>query len=419
MNIKLLDRIGKYLQLDLYYYIKNAIYLISSQLGTDLARFALSIAFAWLVTQEVYGQWNFILSVVGICIILTLPGMGTAITQSVSTGHDRVLVRGTKQRFKWGIWGTIAVLGVGIYYFLSGDATIGKSLMIASLLFPFYHCFHTFAAFFSGKKQFNKVAKYQLITQVVSVLVTIAVIYFSRSLILIVTIYLFSFSVLRGYFFRSAYQNMENQSDDPQAVTFGGHLTVSIIPTEIRQHYDRIIIALFLSFPELAIYAIALGFADIVFSFSSIIATLILPKLSQMDEATAYREVKKKWPLLVLGFGIICGILIALCPYIIPFFYSSKYLDSVFYAQILLISVIIAAPVPIINKALLPSQKKIKDLYKLRIYSALIEIILLTVLTLKFGLIGVVIAILLGRTFTTAYSLILARFIPFRSLKRT
>ena len=411
MGTRLFNRIGKYLQLDLYYYIKNSIYLVSSQLGTDLARFALSVTFAWLVTQEVYGQWNFILSVFGICVILTLPGMSTAITQSISTGHDHVLVQGTKQRFKWGTWGTIAVLGVGIYYFLSGDATIGKSLIIASLFFPFYHCFHTFAAFFSGKKQFSKVAKSQLITQIISVLVTIAVIYFSRNLIIIVTVYLFSFSILRGYFFRSAYRSMENQNDDPLAVPFGKRITISIIPAEIRQHYDRIIIGLFLSFPELAIYAIALGFANVLLSFSSIIAQLIFPKLSQMDQETAYLEVKKRWPLLIIVFGIVAGVVIALCPYIIPFFYSSQYVDSVFYAQLLLVSVVIAAPIPIINKALFPSQKRMNELYRLRIFSSVIEIILLTVLALKFGLLGAVIAVILGRAFTTFYSLKLARFI--------
>lgn len=411
---KLINRINRYLQLDLYYYIKNSIYLISSQLGMDLARFALTVAFARLVTKEMYGQWNFILSIIGVCVILTLPGIGSAITQSVSTGHDRVLVRGTKQRFKWGAWGTLVVLGVGLYYVFSDDLTIGMSLIIGSLFFPLYHGFHTFAAFFSGKKQFDKVAKYQLIVQVVSVAATVAAIYFSRNLIWIVATYLFSFTVLRGYFFRSAYRNMENQNDDPQVIPFGKHLTLSTIPPEIRQHYDRLIIALFLSFSELAIYAIALGFADIMLSFSSIIATLIFPKLSQMDQETAYREVKRRWPLLMLGFAIVCGAAIALCPYIIPFFYSVKYADSVFYAQLLLVSVIIAAPVPIINKALFPSQKKMNELYRLRIYSSVIEIVLLTVLALKFGLLGAVIAVILGRIFTTLYSLKLAGFLSFR-----
>jgi O-antigen/teichoic acid export membrane protein len=411
---RLLDRIGKYLQLDLYYYIKNFLYLITALGGTDLARFALSIAFARLVTQNLYGQWNFIFSVFGICAIFTLPGIGTAITRSVSTGHDRTLVRGTKQRFKWSVLGTFVVIGVGLYYWFTGEVVIGKSLIISSLFFPFYHSLLGYASFFSGKKQFDKVAKYQLITQAVSILVTVGVIYFSRNLILIVMAYLLSFSVLRGYFFRLAYRNMENRNDDPSAVPYGRHLTVTLIPTEIRQYYDRIIIALFISFQELAIYAVALGFADVIYSFSSIIATLILPKLSQMDKETAYREVKKRWPLLILGFGIVCGILIALSPYIIPFFYSAKYAGSVFYAQLLLISVIIAAPVPIINKALFPSQKRVSELYRLRIYGSIIEIILLTVLALKFGLLGVVIAVILGRAFTTLYSLKLAGFISFR-----
>jgi len=411
---KLIKRINKYLQLDLYYYIKNSAWLISSQLGIELTRFGLTVAFAHLITKEVYGQWNFILSIIGVSAILTLPGTSSAVTQSVSAGYDGVLVRGTRQRLKWGIWGTFVVTGVGLYYVFSGDLAIGASLIIGSLFFPLYNAFLNFAAFYSGKKQFNKVAIYQLITQVVSTVMTFAAIYFSRNLIWISTTYLLSFSVLRGYFYRSARRSMENQNDDPRALSFGKHLTLSTIPSEIRQHYDRIIIGLFLSFSDLAIYAIALGFADIIYSFSSILATLALPKLAQMDQETAYREVKRRWPWLVIGFGITCGAAIALCPYIIPFFYSAAYVDSVFYARLLLISVIIAAPVPIINKALFPSQRKVNILYRLRIYSAIIEISLLTVLALEFGLLGAVIAVMLGRAFTAFYSLKLAGFISFR-----
>ena len=414
MVSRLLGRIGKYLQLDLYYYVKNSIYLISSQLGIELTLFATSIAFARLVTKDIYGQWNFILSVIGVCGILSLPGIGTAITQAVSTGHDKVLARGTKVRLKWGVLGSLIVLGVGLYYLFSGDSAIAISLIIASLLFPLYHGFRSYASFFSGKKQFDKVAKYQLITHAVAAAATIAVIYFSRNLIYIAATYLLSFTVLRGYFIWSANRSVENQNDDPQVIPFGKHLTLSGVVPEIRLYYDRIIIALFLSFPELAIYAIALGFADVMLSFSSVIARLIFPKLSQMDQETAYSEVKKRWPLVVLGFGIICGAAIALCPYIIPFFYSTKYADSVFYAQLLLISVIIAAPIPIINKALFPSQKRVNELYRLRIYGSIIEIILLTVLAWQFGLLGAAIAVIAGRAFTTLYSLKLAGFLPFR-----
>jgi O-antigen/teichoic acid export membrane protein len=374
----------------------------------------LSVTFARLVSQEMYGQWSYILSVIGICAILTLPGMHTAITQSVASGNDRILIEGTKQRFKWSTLGILAMIGIGLYYFISGSPELGKGFLLASLFFPFYQNFDSYEPYFSGKKQFDRLARYRIAVNITAVLITILVIYLSRNLMLIVVSYLFSFSLLRGYFFKRTLGSITRQGHDPEAISFGNHMTVAQIPVIIRQQYDRLVVALFLSFPELAVYTIALGFASLLGPLSSIISSLILPKLSQMDKKTAYLEVRKRWLLVVAGAGVICGLLILLCPYIIPFLYSQKYADSVLYAQLLLISVVIAAPVTIISKALLPSQRRVKDLYKLRIYGSITEIALLTVLVLKFGLMGAVIAIIAGQTFTTLYSLKLAGFLSFR-----
>ena len=408
------SRLEKYLQLDLDYYIKNSFYLILAR-GTVMAvGLLLSIVFARLMGQEVYGQWNYLLSIIGICAVFSMPSMNTAIIQSVATGQERILITATKSRFKWSLLGSLVIIGVGIYYTLTGEVELGKGFIAASLLFPFFQNFESYAAFLSGKKQFDTLAKYRIFTQLAVLAVTVPVIYSSQNLMFIVVAYLLSFSILRGYFFKKTSGRITGQEQDPEAIPFGRHLTLTQIPSIISQNYDKLIIALFLSFPELAIYSIALAFSSLLQPFSSIIAALVLPKLSQMDTKTAYAEVRKRWYFIVIGFGVICGVLIALCPYLIPFLYSTEYTESVFYAQLLLVSSIIAAPTTIINKALLPSQKKIKDLYKLRIYSALIEIVLLTVLTLKFGLLGAVIALLVGRAFSMVYSLILARFIPFR-----
>jgi len=408
------SRLEKYLQLDFDYYIKNSFYLILAR-GTVMAvGLILSIVFARLMGQEMYGQWNYLLSIIGICAVFSMPGMNTAIVQSVATGQERILITATKSRFKWSLLGSLVIIGVGIYYTLTGEVELGKGFIAASLFFPFFQNLESYAAFLSGKKQFDTLAKYRIFTQLAVLAVTIPVIYSSQNLMFIVVAYLLSFSILRGYFFKKISGRITGQEQDPEAIPFGRHITLTQIPSIISQHYDKLIIALFLSFPELAIYSIALAFSSLLQPFSSIIATLVLPKLSQMDAKTAYAEVRKRWYFIVIGFGAVCGVLIVLCPYLIPFLYSTEYTESVFYAQLLLISSIIAAPTTIINKALFPSQKKIKDLYKLRIYSALIEIVLLTVLTLKFGLLGAVIALLVGRAFSMVYSLILARFIPFR-----
>ncbi len=113
--------------------------------------------------------------------------------------------------------------------------------------------------------------------------------------------------------------------------------------------------------------------------------------------------------------SLICVILIALCPYLIPLLYSAKYIESVFYTQLLLVSLIIAAPTPVINKALFPSQRRIKDLYKLNMAGFVVSIVLLTVLVHYYGLIGAAIAIIVTRAFNTTYSLKLAGFLAFRT----
>jgi len=405
-----ISRIGNFIQLDLDYYIRNSFYLITARGVIMACGLLLSVTFARLVSQETYGQWNYLLSIIGICAILTLPGMNTAITQAVATGNDRVLIEGTKQRFKWSLLGSLILAGVGLYYLLVDNTGLGSGLLVAALFLPFYQNFDSYLAYITGKKQFDRLAKYQIITQVAAILVTVLVIYLSRNLIVIVVAYLLSFSVLRGYFFRVVSREVTSHKSDPGAITFGNHMTITQIPASIMGHYDKIIIALFLSFPDLAIYAIALAFSEILSPLRSIIASLIFPKLSQMDKKEAYSEVRKRWLLV----AVIGGILIALCPYVIPFLYSQKYAASVLYAQLLIVSVVISAPVQIINKALFPSQRRIKDLYKLQISSSVVGIVLATVLVINYGLMGAVIAFMLMRAFSLVYSLWLAGFLSRR-----
>ena len=113
-----ISRIGNFIQLDLDYYIRNSFYLITARGVIMACGLLLSVTFARLVSQETYGQWNYLLSIIGICAILTLPGMNTAITQAVATGNDRVLIEGTKQRFKWSLLGSLILAGDRLYYLL-------------------------------------------------------------------------------------------------------------------------------------------------------------------------------------------------------------------------------------------------------------------------------------------------------------
>lgn len=402
--VGIIDKLGSYVHLDLRYYIRNISFLTFAQVITVGCSVALSVTFARLMPKEVYGQYSYILAIIGALAIFSLPGMNTAILQAVARGHDRVFIKGTKEKFKWSVLGSIALFGVGTYYFLSDSTLLGKAFMISSLVFPFFQNFQTFGAFLGGKKQFGKSAKYEAIAHIISISATILVIYFTRNLILILITYLASFSLMRGYFFKLTSKTIENDSDDKEALTFGKKMTGVNLMGVITTHGDKIILGILLGFSELAIYTIARGFEGIIRGLLKPIATLSFPKLAVLSEEKAYSVVKKRYLYLVLISAIAAGISIALCPFIIPLFYSQQYADSVLYAQILLAGLIFGVPTSIFSRALFPAQRKVKETYKLEVARVILHTALIVGLILAFGILGLVLAKLITGLFIMIYS---------------
>jgi len=85
---KALDYLGKKLQLDVYYFLRGGFWLSSAHLLTGMAAFLVVIAFTRLASKEFYGQYQFIMAIIAILTIFSLPGMQTAIIQAVSRGEE-------------------------------------------------------------------------------------------------------------------------------------------------------------------------------------------------------------------------------------------------------------------------------------------------------------------------------------------
>jgi len=226
LDSKVIKKLGYFVGLDLKYFVMGFSYLTFAQIIGLVLSLLFSVVLARLVSKEIFGQYNYIFSLIGIASVFTMPGMSMAITQAVANGHDRVLITATKEMFKWSIFGSTVLIGAGIYYFLSGSILLGKCVMISSLFFPFFVNFEVYKSFLTGKKSFGKLAKYQVMIQILSVLTTLLVVYFTRNLIPIIIAILASNSLLRGYFFRATLKKIEGQSYEPGAIPFGRHMTV-------------------------------------------------------------------------------------------------------------------------------------------------------------------------------------------------
>jgi len=130
---------GQKLGLDLPYFVKNGFWVVVRQFVEVVAGISISIVFARLASQEVYGQYQFILSIFATISVLSIPGLNTSIIKSTAEEKDGEYKNIVKISFFWSFLGIPILFAIGMYYYLTGGATLGIALIIASIFFPFFY----------------------------------------------------------------------------------------------------------------------------------------------------------------------------------------------------------------------------------------------------------------------------------------
>ncbi|MGB2827408.1 MAG: oligosaccharide flippase family protein [Dehalococcoidales bacterium] len=408
--ISVIGKIGKGLDVDLGYYIKNNSYLITAQGVIFLSGLASSVVLARLLSKEAYGQYNYFFSILGILAISSLPGMTAAIIHAVANGRDWILVQSIKTRFKWSLIGATVCILVGVYYYFSGETLLGKCFLLSSLFFPFHVSFNGFYAFLYGRQRFDLSSRYRSIYWALLTLAVILAVYLTRNILWVITAYMAASAILHIVFMVSTIRTGNlNHREDLTAITYGKQLTGIRSINIAASFIDKLIVVIALGYSGLAIYSIAVMIATLPTMLLASVSQTIFPKIATMNEKVAYDEVKRRLPWLLVVMVIVCGIGALLCPYVIPWLYSSKYLESILYTQLLFIPVIFGTIANVLRRGPLQAQRKTRQLFKLNISVFLFELVAMVLLALKFGIIGIIIARALARAFDSAYSWILTR----------
>ena len=162
-------------------------------------------------------------------------------------------------------------------------------------------------------------------------------------------------------------------------------------------HYlDKILIFHYLGAAPLAIYAFAIAPVEQLQGGKKILATLILPKISERP----FEELQESGPrkaLLLTVYALGLALLwVILAPYFYKFFFP-QYLDSVFYSQIYSFT-LLAVSGTIFNETLIAHKKK-KELYMHRTIVPVVQIVLFFILLPLFGLMGLIVTHVIIRSF--------------------
>lgn len=392
----------KFTGTDMVYLTKGGFWLLLAQFFSLSSSFVLTLAFANLLTAETYGLFKYILSIAGILTITNLNGMGVAVIQATAKGHDGSLTSVIKPKISWGLLGSLLGTILSIYYFINNNLTLGTSVLIASLFVPFVDTFLNYNYFLSGKKLFKESSKYGNFSSIISTLLIVTAI-FTKNLYLIILVYFLSLTLTRLFFYLLTVKKYKvNDSENPQTISYGKHLSLMNILATVALYVDKLLIFHLLGASALAVYLIALAPIEQLRGTTKILGTLALPKFSQNNFEETKKSIFKKIYKLDFIMLLVAVVYILACPYLFDLFFP-KYLASVFYSQLLSLTLVLSSPVIILNN-LLQSQQKTKELYSYNIFTSLFQIIILIILGYLYGLLGIIASRFISNLFNLVYS---------------
>ncbi len=389
--IKPLNTLESYLKTDVRYLAKGGFWLTLGSIASAFISFLSAVAFANLIPKETYGTYQYILSVSSILAIPTLAGINTAVTQSTARGYEKTIITGLKYRIKWGTFSLILASSLAVYYWLNSNHLLAAGFLIAGLFIPLSETLGIYVPYLQGKKKFKTLSLYELGAQSLSVGLLITSIWLSQNLLIILTTFFLSWLLARLFFLNLTLKKFPpNTEDDPNAITYGKHLTFMMILNTISSSVDKIILWKVLGPIQVAIYTFSLTIPLKAASFVKIINRLAFPKLATNDLKTIQKTLLPKILYLILPITLVTITYIIFTPLIFSSFFP-KYLEAVFYAQVAGL-LIIFQPFALISSALTAQAKK-KELYIYNTASPIIKIVLFLLLIPPFQIIGAIIAL--------------------------
>jgi len=379
--------------LDLPYFIKGGFWLSVGQFFSLLKAFILSLLFANFLPKEIFGQYTFVMSILGVIAIFSLPGMVSAIIHAVARGKEGTYFKALKLVFKWSWLGSLSLVIVALYGKLVGREYGSLIFLILASIYPFYAISIHYIDFFNGKKMFDLQVKLSSIFSIISMIFIALTIFLTGSVFWIVLVTVLIQIFIQGYFSLILVKKyMENKKVSKQDLDFGKKTSFSLALYTIAEKIDNLILTFFLGFENLAIYTIVILLPNQLKTLSKTFTPLLLPKLAKQN-VNKKQIMSHFWKLLLVCIGLI--ILYTLfAPFIFKWFYP-KYSNFVLLSIIFNFSFIVFSS--IIFQNYLIKLRRTKELNKIFNLSSIYLILGSFILIYFFGLIGAVINRILYR----------------------
>lgn len=400
----MLNRLNKLLGVDVKYYLSGGSYLLFSYWSTLAIGFLSTWFFTNYAAKETYGAYSYIQSILNMLIVFTLPGYYTAVVRSAARGRHGALLKSVKRRFSFSLIGTLIMVGVGIFYWRSGEPALAKGCLVGGAFFGAAFGMDDFAAFLNGSKKYGTYTLFTLGVSLLSAAATIGAILLSGNFLTILTANLAGRGIGQLVCIALAYRSRENDEIGDDFASFGNRQSAVSALGSLATYLDSVLVGAFFPLSTMAEYNLANILTNPLRNFGSVINRLVFPKMVKLAGRDFALKTFKKGLLLCSGLVVI-GIAFYLALPVALTWLFPKYLAVAPYANVMIISALFGALLIYLETFYLSQDAFHKVFYIVTIARSTAIICLLPVLMFFFGVFGAIYAKLFVRGAEALYLL--------------
>ncbi|MEK9166471.1 MAG: oligosaccharide flippase family protein, partial [Patescibacteria group bacterium] len=287
---KIFKTLSRLFATDAEYLAKGSFWLAVGKIVGMAASFILSIAYARYLSKDLYGNYRYVLSMLGIAGILALPGLSTAMVRAVAQGAEGTFRQAAKIIFFSSFGISLIGLGFALIFFVKGLTALALGFTVGALFVPFGEGLGNWRGYFEGKKDFRRKTLYNIAGHIFYAAVMLAAvggIFLGKlaptnALAILLGAYFLAHALPNVIFFRKAMRSVPvGAPQDPEAIRYGLHLSVLNIPATIANYIDSVLLHAYLGPAALAIYSFAIAPVEQLKALLSIVPDVAFPKLSE------------------------------------------------------------------------------------------------------------------------------------------
>lgn len=354
-----------------------------------------------IFTQETYGEYNFVISILGLLTVTALPSIDDAVMQSVARKFLGTYNASLKIKFLSSLLGTLALILLSALYYFQTNFDLSIAFIVASFLFPFAYGLTQWRGFFLGIRKFKHLNFFESLAAIIVSAAIISSVLLIKSSIFIAIGALLLVKSMQNIFISIKIYNDNKTIElkvEEGSIKYGLKTSIVSLASQLSMTIDKILLFTFISPASLAIYSVSEKLPELVKGLVKNLATALAPRFAKQKEYTKKIDFYLKVISLLLFLSLIV-FSFTLLPFFITLIFGEQYESAIPYSQAMMCIVAVANMAPLKGR-FFKSKLDEKSMRDFLLYTSLVRIISSVCLVPFFGLHGAIASYFIGRVTT-------------------